>query len=204
MDTADFIWLSVLQRPASPARKSALGSLDMSSRCPTLIEADTVLSALWRYWDGKRAAGVMPRRRDLDPLIEIPKLLPHLLLVERIDGRFRWRLVGSAVVEAYGQELSGRWVDEVISAARRDTAHRHYATVFDTARPIFARNRYISPKQTEFVVSRICMPLAADDGVAVHQVLQAQTFEFGSQYAARLGTGFAIDTSLDQIEFLAQ
>jgi hypothetical protein len=81
----------------------------MSSACPTLIEADPVLSALWRYWDGKRAAGVMPRRRDLDPLLEVPKLLPHLLLVERIDGRFRWRLAGSAVVEAYGQELSGRW-----------------------------------------------------------------------------------------------
>jgi hypothetical protein len=174
----------------------------MSRPCPARIETDPVLSALWRYWDEKRAARVMPRRRDLDPPLEIPRLLPHLLLVERADGRFRWRLAGTAVVDAYGQELTGRFIDEVISAARRQAAHRHYATVFETARPIFVRNRYTSRNATDFIVSRIILPLSAEDEEAVHLLLQAQTFRLGSTYAAQLSTGFTIDANVDEIEFL--
>jgi hypothetical protein len=176
----------------------------MSRPCPARIEADPVLSALWRYWDEKRKARLMPRRRDLDPPLEIPRLLPHLLLVERAEGRFRWRLAGTAVVEAYGQELTGRFIDEVISAERREAAHRHYATVFDTSRPIFVRNRYTSRNATDFVVSRILLPLAAEDGHSVHLLLQAQMFQLGSAYAARLGDGFTIDANLDEIEFLSE
>jgi hypothetical protein len=174
----------------------------MSRPSPAPIEADPVLSALWRYWDEKRMARVMPRRCDLDPPLEIPRLLPHLLLVERAEGRFRWRLAGTAVVDAYGQELTGRFIDEVISAARRDAAHRHYAAVFETARPIFVRNRYISRNTTEFVVSRIILPLAGGDEDAVYLLLLAQTFQLGSAYRAQLSTGFVIDTKFDQIEFL--
>ena len=174
----------------------------MSRPCPARIEADPVLSALWRYWDEKRMTRVMPRRRDLDPPLEIPKLLPHLLLVERAEGRFRWRLAGTAVVDAYGQELTGRFIDEVISAARREAANRHYATVFETARPIFVRNRYTSRNATDFVVSRILLPLSVEDEHGVHLLLQAQTFQLGSTYVARLGTGFTIDANLDEIEFL--
>jgi len=174
----------------------------MSRHCPARIEADPVLSALWRYWDEKRMARVMPRRRDLDPPLEIPRLLPHLLLVERADGRFRWRLAGTAVVDAYGEELTGRFIDEVISAARRETARRHYATVFEMARPIFVRNRYTSRNATDFVVSRIILPLSTENEDAVHLLLLAQTFQLGSIYAAQLGTGFTIDANFDQIEFL--
>ncbi|HEV2548880.1 MAG TPA: PAS domain-containing protein [Stellaceae bacterium] len=174
----------------------------MSRPCPARIEADPVLSALWRYWDEKRTARVMPRRRDLDPPLEIPRLLPHLLLVERAEGRFRWRLAGTAVVDAYGQELTGRFIDEVISAARREAANRHYATVFETARAIFVRNRYTSRNATDFVVSRILLPLSAEDEDTVHLLLQAQTFQLGSAYAARLGTDFTIDVNLDEIKFL--
>jgi hypothetical protein len=176
----------------------------MSRPCPARIEADPTLSALWRYWDEKRMVRPMPRRRDLDPPLEIPRLLPHLLLAERVDGRFRWRLAGTAVVDAYGQELTGRFVDEVISAARREAAHRHYATVFETARPIFVRNRYTSRSATDFVVSRVILPLSAEDEDAVYLLLQAQTFQLGSTYAAQLGTGFTIDATFDEIEFLSE
>jgi hypothetical protein len=39
----------------------------------------------------------MPARRDLDPS-DNPKLLPYLMIVDKVNGRFRWRLVGTAAV----------------------------------------------------------------------------------------------------------
>jgi len=56
---------------------------------------------LWAYdlWDRKRCARKMPTRADLDP-VEIPKLLPHMALVEvdKFDLRLRIQLVGTNIV----------------------------------------------------------------------------------------------------------
>ena len=51
------------------------------------------LKDILAYWGSKRAERAMPARRDIDPL-EIPKLLPRLLMVdtaERLDD-FCYRL----------------------------------------------------------------------------------------------------------------
>jgi len=169
---------------------------------PAPIADDRVLSALWRYWEGKRGDLPMPRRRDIDP-VDIPSLLPHLMLVERTpEGRFRYRLAGTAVVQAYGRELTGRCVDEVIPEPRRVFAQRHYNTVFTSARPIFVRNRYTAPNATDFVVSRIMLPLSTDSPDLVQLVLIGQTFEYSSAFAQRLSGNPTIDAAFDKIEFL--
>jgi hypothetical protein len=170
--------------------------------CPASIADDRVLSALWRYWEEKRGSRPLPCRRDLDP-VDIPSLLPHLMLVERTaEGRFRYRLAGTAVIQAYGRELTGRLIDEVIPEPRRVIAQRHYTTVFTAARPIFVRNRYTAPNATDFVVSRIMLPLATEAGDVVHLVLIGQTFEYSSAFVQRLGGNLTIDTAFDRIEFL--
>jgi len=169
---------------------------------PASIADDRVLSALWRYWERKRGSQPMPRRRDIDP-VDIPSLLPHLMLVERTaEGRFRYRLAGTAVVQAYGRELTGHFIDEVIPEPRRAIAQRHYTTVFTAARPIFVRNRYTAPNATDFVVSRVMLPLATEAGNGVHLVVIGQTFEYSSAFAQRLGGNPTIDAAFDQIEFL--
>lgn len=64
------------------------------------------LAYLYGYWlERFRPGGGLPRRGDIDPL-EIarvaPDLLPHLWMVDvlRDPYRFRYRLVGGAVIEA--------------------------------------------------------------------------------------------------------
>ena len=56
--------------------------------------------AAFEYWQGKCAAGALPASRTLDPL-EMPRLLPHLLLkdVRRDPWDFRYRVVGTLVRE---------------------------------------------------------------------------------------------------------
>src|SRR4051812_30788694 len=79
---------------------------------------DPVLVLGYDYWRAKRASRTMPRRSDIDPA-EIPSLLPNVLITEMLeDGtRYRYRLAGSAVTEAFGRSLTGQYVDEIVVGA---------------------------------------------------------------------------------------
>jgi hypothetical protein len=52
------------------------------------------------YWQSKRAGDAPPFTDSLDPL-EVPRLLPHLMLkdVRRDPWDFRYRVVGATVRE---------------------------------------------------------------------------------------------------------
>ena len=152
------------------------------------------------YWQGLRRGRHLPARTDIDPA-EIPKLLPGTILVDvlRDPLDFRYRLVGTAIVETYGEELTGRFVDELFTPARRALAMRHYALAFGSARPIAARNRYTNVRGAELIASRILLPLS-EDGVNVSMLLIGQT----CAYAVPGREGLRRDTVLteDQVEFL--
>lgn len=167
---------------------------------------NTILTDLWCYWRGKRATRAMPKRRDIDPM-EIPAVLPYVLLVERSDGqRFRFRLAGTAVVDAYGMELTGRYVDEVFPPARRVLAEQHYAMVYDSARPISAVNRYTNSRGVEHVATRLILPLAgdrdADNGVQF--LLIGQTCTYDRILPNGLGLDSVIDAVRDHVRFLEE
>jgi hypothetical protein len=68
---------------------------------------DEKLERLLAYWRFKRGARKMPARADIDPA-EIPDLLPLISLFEIENGRFRIRLAGHKIVEAYGLEPRGK------------------------------------------------------------------------------------------------
>ena len=88
----------------------------MDSRCFS-IDQDQITSPAVRefssYWKGKSGGGVAPRRSAIDPL-EIPHLLPYLVIValERAPFRVRYRLVGTRVVELHGADFTNRYLDE--------------------------------------------------------------------------------------------
>ena len=135
-----------------------------------------VLYQLWAYWRAQRKGLRLPARHDIDP-VEIPALLPHLQFVERVeDGEFRYRLTGGAVVDGFGVNPTGKLIRDVLPPARLAVARRHYSKVWDSARPIWSRNRYEAASGLEQIVTRIILPLA-DDGKAVNALLLGQIFE---------------------------
>jgi hypothetical protein len=62
---------------------------------------------LHAYWLSKHVGGRPPARADLDPIIEIPRLVKNLMLLDVKDG-FTFRLVGSEVVQRHGIDMTGR------------------------------------------------------------------------------------------------
>lgn len=139
--------------------------------------ADPRLGEALRYWERKRGDRLMPRRCDIDPT-EIPHLLAHVQLVEVVDrgARFRYRLVGTAVADTFGQDYTGKFLDEQFSGPRREFIEKVYRTVLDTRRPVFLRNDYRTATGLPIVASRIFMPLS-DSGEQVNIILVACKFE---------------------------
>jgi hypothetical protein len=60
------------------------------------------------YWQAKHVDGLPPSRRDIDPAIDLPHLAANLLLADVVPEGYRYRLVGSAVVERHKQEMTGK------------------------------------------------------------------------------------------------
>ena len=79
---------------------------------------------LYDYWLSKHVGGRPPTRAELDPPLDVPRLIAHILLIDVVDGsRFRYRLAGSAYWDRYGFELTGRWIEGRVPAEAdfRDT-----------------------------------------------------------------------------------
>ena len=166
------------------------------------FRADPVLRTTLDYWEQRRGARAMPRRRNIDPA-ELRQVLPHVQITEVIDGgaRFRYRLVGTAIVEAFGAEFTGKYVDELVSGERDSFVHACYRAVCAARRPAFVRSKYITTKNVDLTANRVLAPLS-EDGVEVNQIPGALTFEFARPFPTSIGHNAQIDLAGSYFEIL--
>lgn len=66
---------------------------------------------LFAYWRDHHVDGHPPSRDDIDPPLEIPDLLPNLMLVDVVQAGFRMRLVGSELVRRTRVDATGSLVE---------------------------------------------------------------------------------------------
>jgi len=152
----------------------------MTARAPVSYHLD-----LYRYWDAKRQGRAMPARSDLDPS-EIRKLLPHLTLIERVEQRFRYRLVGTTASEELGRDLTGGFVGDYVNPPEYAAAVQAiFARVFATGRPLFTTGEYRSASQAIHAISRLMLPLG-DDGTNVNMVIFTRIARFSRNVTADL------------------
>jgi len=159
---------------------------------------DAILGPAFAYWEAKCGGRAMPRRADIDPS-EITRLLPYLQITEFVDGgaRIRYRLVGTAIVTAYGAELTGKYFDEVFAGDRLRVVIDNYRVMCREKRPIFIGSRYVSRKDTELFCYRLLMPLS-NDGTTINQVITAMSFKYPNEASQIAGQGFGNDVDFDR------
>ena len=159
---------------------------------------DPVLGPALAYWERRCGARLMPARRDIDAT-ELPaSLLPYLQITERIEGseRMRYRLVGTGIVEAYGADLTGKYMDEIYKGPRLRYVEANYRAVCENRSPVLVVNRYHSRRSVSLVCHRLVMPLA-EDGATVRQFLTAMRFEFPGDAVEWRGTWFGNSGNFD-------
>jgi hypothetical protein len=94
-----------------------------------LIQPAELNSAIVRvaveYWDSKRTGDAPPDRESFDP-VEVPRLLPHLMLkeVRRDPWDFRYRVIGTVVREHSRDDWTGKWMSEVSGQGEGSTVFR--------------------------------------------------------------------------------
>lgn len=141
---------------------------------------DPRLEQAYLYWRGKAAGRAMPSRADIDPT-DIPKLLPDVMLVERLEnGRYRYRLIGTENALAHGVNATGRFLDEVLPGPDY-SAHvlSLYAESVEQRRALYSECLFFSParRDPERHTKVLFMPLSPD-GLTVNMVFVIQIFHY--------------------------
>ncbi len=137
------------------------------------------LLRLYDYWRACGDADRLPARRNIDP-VEMAFILGNLILVDierdsdgGIDG-FRYRLIGTNLVDRLHVEMSGRRLDEHPDPSFRVFAHRVYRRVAEGGVPIVLRQSAVVDNRPRFY-EVVLLPLAAD-GRTVDMVLAGVWF----------------------------
>ena len=124
--------------------------------------------ALFEYWSQRRNGRRMPARADIDPA-ELGKLLPNLMLIEASEDpaqrtRYRYRLVGTRVVQATGEDRTGRHFDEVEFFQRFPSVLAQYGEIVEKATPQFMPEPFCNETHgTIYDVERLMLPLGRSD-----------------------------------------
>jgi hypothetical protein len=133
------------------------------------VIADPHLRDGYAYWCRKAACGRLPRRSEIDP-VDIPHLLPHVRLVDVVEGgRFRYRLVGAEIREQHAENPTGRYLDEVLSPPVGPHVLGLYRECVETRRPLYVELELNLPSRRRRFSRILYLPLA-EDGVTVTQV----------------------------------
>lgn len=120
------------------------------------------LRALYDYWDERRSGRRMPGRKDLDPL-DVPKLLPNLMLIDVVAVPFRmaYRLVGTALVERMGRDATGLSVEEAYLGGDWEKILRDCRFVIEKGLPCLRQNNAVDAKGRQLAYQRLLLPLAS-------------------------------------------
>ena len=124
------------------------------------------LAALLRYWSQKRRGRPMPARRDIDP-VEIPSLLPIVVLARVKGNDVRMRVMGEDAIDIYGRDVRDRDVRDFDFGAFTKPWTGAFDLVLDTLAPAVAAGQFAMEAQT-CRAETVLMPLSDETGALSH------------------------------------
>ena len=138
----------------------------------------------------------MPARGDIEPG-EICALLPHLTILDKADGQFRYRLHGSASARELGRDLTGGFVGSYVSTPQSAVAIRAVCErAFACAYPVFATAEFEVKSGVTHNVSALFLPLS-EDGATVNMALCTHVARFSA--GVKPEPGGLGDVALEQV-----
>lgn len=134
---------------------------------------DPRFHVLWDYWLSKHRDGRLPGRADIDPL-DLRAVMGHIYIIDvvREGGRLRFlhRLWGTKALALFGEEHTGKYVDE-LTFPRAAMIQQVLEQMTRDRQPHFWQRPLPPERQLDFVsYRRLSLPLASD-GETVDQTI---------------------------------
>jgi PAS domain S-box-containing protein len=131
---------------------------------PHHLDSHPELDAVQALWTEKRGDSPLPLRAEFG-LALMSHWASHLSVATVMPkGRFQFRLFGTELARVYGQDLTGRFLDELTPRDLWSVIVMHYQEVVRTQQPLCAPISVANGRwYTE--VSRLLLPLADESDV---------------------------------------
>jgi hypothetical protein len=98
---------------------------------------DSPLAHILAVWQDARATHDPPLKRDIDPTRFAPAVLPDIFMYELCaDGRLRCRLCGTGVARNLARDITGRYLEDIVTPEAYATRMRMFRQVLEGARPM--------------------------------------------------------------------
>jgi len=118
------------------------------------------------YWSCAAPAGALPGRQHIDPLVDLPRLIPSLVLYDVVPSddelRFRVRVAGEVLVEIMGSNPAGRYIDEFVLPERRRQVNAAFTQVARMRVAHYWENQMWTAGRQYIRMQRLALPLARD------------------------------------------
>ncbi len=138
---------------------------------------DGKLRQLYRYWLEMRGEGMMPPRAAFEPAT-VKQLLPDLLLldIDQSTGRLLVRVLGTHVATIYGEDYTGRYLDEIYFGSNTEMVMADYETCAREGRPVLAERDFRSVRNVAYRMERLILPFS-DDGKVANKLIAGLHFK---------------------------
>jgi hypothetical protein len=135
---------------------------------------------LLAYWTEKRGSRALPLRKEVDP-VDLQKHLGSLNMIECLPGLsdFRYRLIGTNIVQAYGRDSTGKTVRQLYADTDAEYCECLLHAYHEVAtRKIMGRIKgTLRPVNKNFrTADSLLLPLDGGDG-AVRWILNEVLFD---------------------------
>lgn len=134
----------------------------------TPIESPTHEQAreLLAYWQACMAKGGFVMGRDI-PSRQIAHLMKHLIVREPVEGGrdFRYRLVGTVLMERLGRDVTGLLISDVYAPASAQSFIAALRRTIETGQPVIQRAEVHGMVDTVRSAEGVLLPMKAPDGV---------------------------------------
>jgi hypothetical protein len=105
--------------------------------------ADAAVRRLYAYWVERRGTKPFPSRDDIDP-VDFGFVLGRISLVDVLEAprRYRFRLVGTAITDHLGYEMTGKYLEDLPEAQMRAYLKRLYDKAVAQRAPLYERDQF--------------------------------------------------------------
>ncbi len=129
---------------------------------------DRGIRDVYAYWLGKRAGARIPLKRAIDPTEFQPDWLPNLFMYRVEGGRFRCILVGTRIVQVFGRDETGMFLDEMLPPAHATSRQRLFQRAVRDRVPVYYVGPALTPNPKYRRVARLLLPVSSDGRSADH------------------------------------